>query len=82
MESLLLFSIFFWYISTFNQLITIKPELRNKIKTFVAMAPPFAGASKLLDVFLYGSHDFDTEISIFCFDILKVALDSFVQYCL
>ena len=46
------------------------------------MAPPFAGASKLLDVFLYGSHDFDTEISIFCFDILKVALDSFVQYCL
>ena len=43
------------------------------------MAPPFAGASKLLDVFLYGSHDFDTEISIFGFDILKVALDPFGQ---
>ena len=79
LESLLLLSIFFWYISTFNQLITIKPELRNKIKTFVAMAPPFAGASKLLDVFLYGSHDFDTEISVLGFDILKVALDPFGQ---
>ena len=69
----------FGTIATLNQLVTIKPELRNKIKTFVAMAPPFSGASKLLDVFLYGSHDFDTEISIIGYDLLKVALDPFGQ---
>ena len=69
----------FGTIATLNQLITINPELKSKIKTFVAMAPPFSGASKLLDVFLYGSHDFDTKISIIGYDILKVGLDPFGQ---
>lgn len=31
----------------------------KKIKKFVAMAPPFAGATKLLDVFLHGTDDFN-----------------------
>ena len=69
----------FGTIATLNQLITINPDLRNKIKTFVAMAPPFSGASKLLDVFLYGSHDFDTTINVVGYDVLKVALDPFGQ---
>ena len=29
----------------------------KKIKTFIAMAPPFSGSSKLLDIFLHGNRD-------------------------
>ena len=34
-------------------------EFLKKIKKFVAIAPPFSGSSKLLDVFLHTSKDFD-----------------------
>ena len=34
----------------------------KKIKKFVAMAPPFAGATKLLDVFLHGTEDFNKPL--------------------
>lgn len=29
----------------------------KKIKTFIAMAPPFSGSSKLVDIFLHGNRD-------------------------
>ena len=36
----------------------------KKIKKFVAIAPPFAGASKLLDAFLHGLNDWNKEVDI------------------
>ena len=69
----------FGNLNILHQLVDGDEELLKKIKKFVAIAPPFAGASKLLDVFLTGSHDFDTTISIIGFDILKVKYDPFGQ---
>ena len=37
----------------------------KKIKKFIAIAPPFAGATKLLDAFLHGLNDWNKEIEIF-----------------
>ena len=36
----------------------------TKIKKFIAVAPPFAGATKLLDAFLHGLNDWNKEIDI------------------
>ena len=36
----------------------------SKIKKFVAIAPPFAGATKLLDAFLHGLNDWNKEVEI------------------
>ena len=36
----------------------------KKIKKFIAIAPPFAGATKLLDAFLHGLNDWNKEIDI------------------
>ena len=36
----------------------------KKIKKFVAIAPPFAGAAKLLDAFLHGLNDWNKEVEI------------------
>ena len=36
----------------------------KKIKKFVALAPPFAGATKLLDAFLHGLNDWNKEVEI------------------
>lgn len=51
-------------ISTLNYLVQADKTMLPKIKKFVAMAPPFAGSTKLLDVFLNGNHDFDGSISL------------------
>ena len=40
-------------------------DLLPKIKKFVAVAPPFAGATKLLDTYLHGLNEFNTVISEF-----------------
>ena len=40
-----------------NLLIQNNRELLPKIKKFVAIAPPFAGSSKLLDIFLHGMNE-------------------------
>ena len=37
----------------------------SKIKKFIAIAPPFAGATKLLDAFLHGLHEWDKEVDFF-----------------
>ena len=36
----------------------------KKIKKFIAIAPPFAGATKLLDAFLHGLNDWNKEVEI------------------
>ena len=38
-------------------------EFLKKIKKFIAMAPPFAGSTKLLDVFLHGNTGFDSPFT-------------------
>ena len=40
-------------------------EFMKKIKKFIAIAPPFAGSSKLLDVFLHTTKDFDSNAAYF-----------------
>ena len=40
----------------------------KKIKKFVAMAPPFGGATKLLDVFLHGTDDFNKIFETHLYD--------------
>ena len=40
-------------------------DLLPKIKKFVAIAPPFAGSSKLLDIFLHGMNEWTKVIDIF-----------------
>ena len=47
-----------------NKLIQSSPELKKKIKAFVPIVPPFAGASHLLEAYLYGLADFNTVINI------------------
>ena len=39
-------------------------DLIPKIKKFVAIAPPFAGSSKLLDVYLHGMNEFSNSFDI------------------
>ena len=40
-------------------------DLNPKIKKFIAIGPPFAGATKLLDAFLHGLKDFDQGLTSF-----------------
>ena len=56
-----------------NELIKISPELKNKIKCFVPIVPPFAGSSHLIQAYLYGLGDFNTEINII--DLIKIKIE-------
>ena len=57
----------------YNQLIKVSPQILEKVKSFVPIVPPFAGASHLLEAYLYGLGDFDTEINII--DIAKIKIE-------
>ena len=48
-----------------NLVKTGNEDLLPKIKKFVAVAPPFAGSSKLLDVFLHGMNDWNIKFDLF-----------------
>ena len=48
-----------------NLLFENNKDLILKIKKFVAIAPPFAGSSKLLDVFLHGMNEWTKVLDIF-----------------
>ena len=58
---------------SYGTLLTLTNLLKNekdktflrKIKKFIAMAPPFSGATKLLDVFLHTTKDFDSDKSYY-----------------
>ena len=68
---------------SYGTLLTLTNLLKNqkdktflkKIRKFIAMAPPFAGSSKLLNVFLQGSNDFNKEILINLPEIASNILD-------
>ena len=55
------------------------PELKNKIKAYVPIVPPYAGASHLLEAYLYGLTDINTEINIINFMKLEFKLSFFSQ---
>ena len=56
---------------SYGTLITLTNLIKNeknttflkKIKKFIAMAPPFSGSTKLLDIFLHGTKDFDQNFN-------------------
>jgi len=58
---------------TLNKLIKMSPELKNKIKCFVPIVPPFSGSSHLLQAYLYGLDDFNTEVNII--DLIKMKIE-------
>ena len=62
-----------------NQLVKISPDLVKKIKGFVPIVPPFAGASHLLEAYLYGLGDFDTIINIIDIATLKIEMTKFSE---
>lgn len=52
---------------SFGNLVTLNTltkdsSLKDKIKKWIAIAPPFAGDTKAIDNFLHGIEDFDTDI--------------------
>ena len=49
---------------TLNNLIGKNKNLANKIKKFIAIGPPFAGSSKLLDIFLHGMTAWDVNFDL------------------
>ncbi len=56
----------FGTLNTLNNLIYKEnKDLIPKIKKFIAIGPPFAGATKLLDAFLHGLKDFDGMLTSF-----------------
>lgn len=62
-----------------DELISDDKEFHAKIKKFIAIAPPFAGSAKAVDILLHGSKEFDTKISLRGYDLLKVELNEFSQ---
>ena len=62
-----------------SNLLKSKPDIINKIKSFVPIVPPFAGSSHLLEAYLYGLKDFNTEINIMDVFKFKVELTSFSE---
>ena len=46
---------------TLNALQKLGNEQKKKIKKWISLAPPFGGATKAIDNFLYGTNDFDVD---------------------
>ena len=63
----------------YNELLKFSPELKKKVKSFVPIVPPFAGASHLLEAYLYGLGEFDTEINILNVIKMKIELTKFSE---
>ena len=60
MKKVIIIALSFGTLNTLNNLIYKEnKDLIPKIKKFIAMWPPFAGATKLLDAFLHGLKDFE-----------------------
>lgn len=62
---------------TLNNLVGENKDLSSKIKKFIAIGGPFAGSSKLLDVFLHGMTAWDVNIN---FADEKIKLISYNPY--
>ena len=63
----------------YNEFLKMTPSLLKKIKSFVPIVPPFAGASHLLEAFLYGLGDFNTEINIAELINIKIEMTKFSE---
>ena len=46
---------------TLNALQKLSADNKKKIKKWISLAPPFGGATKAIDNFLYGTNDFDVD---------------------
>jgi hypothetical protein len=55
-------------------------NLRNKIKRFVAIGPPFAGASKVLEFMTKSSADFKANVGNMEFDIKPLGQKLFIPF--
>ena len=62
-----------------NELIKMTPEIKKKIKCFVPIVPPFAGSSHLLQAYLYGLGDFNSDINIIDLINIKIQLTYFSE---
>lgn len=66
---------------TLSNLVNTKnQDLLPKIKKFIAVAPPFAGSSKLLDVFLHGMNDWNKSFDILGKEIKITNYNIFGQF--
>ena len=62
-----------------GNLYNLKDEIKNKVKSFVPIVPPFAGASHLLEAYLYGLTEFNQEIKIGTLFDFKVEITKFSE---
>ena len=67
---------------SFGNLVTLNgltkyPELKDKVKKWISLAPPFAGATKAVDNFLKGIDDFNMNILL---SFTKVNFHKFGQF--
>ena len=60
-------------------LLRMREDIRSKVKSFVPIVPPFAGASHLLEAYLYGLKDLNTEIKIGDLYTFRVELTPFSE---
>ena len=66
---------------TLSNLVNTKnKDLLPKIKKFIAVAPPFAGSSKLLDIFLHGMNDWNKSFDILGKEIKITNYNIFGQF--
>ena len=63
----------------YNEFLKMPSESLKKVKSFVPIVPPFAGASHLLEAYLYGLSDFNTEINIADLINIKVEMHKFSE---
>ena len=64
---------------TLGNLLRMRKDIRDKVKSFVPVVPPFAGSSHLLEAYLYGLTDLNTEIKIGNIYDFKVELTKFSE---
>lgn len=64
---------------TLAQLLKSSSATLGKVKRFIALAPPFAGAGDLLNVFLYGHKDFNKKIDLGSLNVFNLYFDMFAQ---
>jgi len=69
----------FGCLNALEELIGEDSKFLSKIKKFIAISPPFAGASKAVEILLNGSKEFDANVNFSGFDLLDVELSSFAQ---
>ena len=72
---------------SFGSLLTLTNLLRNenkdlipKIKKFVAIGPPFAGATKLAEIFFFGDEDMESKFHLLGYEFNKINFNYFGQF--